>query len=73
MHLVDAFNRSDLQCIQAIQFLSVCVFQYKEGCVNEAYFLLILDYFLLSFLSKLHFFYLSTNKNQVFYTTVLLY
>ncbi len=26
MHLADAFIQSDLQCIQAIHFLSVCVF-----------------------------------------------
>ncbi len=26
MHLADAFIQSDLQCIQAINFLSVCVF-----------------------------------------------
>ncbi len=26
MHLADALIQSDLQCIQAIQFLSVCVF-----------------------------------------------
>ncbi len=26
MHLADAFIQSDLQCIQAMHFLSVCVF-----------------------------------------------
>ncbi len=30
MHLADAFIQSDLQCIQAIHFLSVCVFPGKR-------------------------------------------
>ncbi len=29
MHLADAFIQSDLQCIQAMHFLSVCVYIYK--------------------------------------------
>ncbi len=30
MHLADAFIQSDLQCIQAIHFMSVCVFPGKH-------------------------------------------
>jgi len=37
MHLADAFIQSDLQCIQAIHFLSVCSpsHGFLEGCSKE--------------------------------------
>ncbi len=34
MHLADAFIQSNLQCIQAIHFLSVCIF-VREGATKK--------------------------------------
>ncbi len=37
MHLADAFIQSDLQCIQAMHFLSVCVFYWEFSYIKIQY------------------------------------
>ncbi len=37
MHLADAFIQSDLQCIQAMHFLSVCVFYWEFSFIKIQY------------------------------------
>ncbi len=53
MHLADAFIQSDLQCIQVIHLLSVCVFPGNVNWTHNQLFPLLVDILLLLLLTLL--------------------